>query len=230
MPFASSSGLVYGSRSIGTRMSTFEPRRWRMLRVRARKRGLAVIIESGRLFEREIALPCSGEGVQKSPTPRSGKAGIVRTASPARNDDAMRVRRSLMFCSTLRKSVVKPPYGFLGVPSSIQPAYSGCHEAASPKPSRRACVDSLSCSSCSTCSPRRLKQTLLLFASSCTSMYSISSPQRRVSSLTPPERWKMEINCMTPCVRTWRSHGSDCSNVRAVSCASFPSAHSGVVP
>eukprot|EP00962_Isochrysis_galbana_P018163 scaffold5231_cov119-Isochrysis_galbana.AAC.6 len=78
-----------------------------------------------------------GIGWQKSPTPIIGNAGIVTTASSGPITDASRFRRSTIDASTRRRSAVKPPYGRRGVPSIIHAPYSGCHEAPSPKPSRR---------------------------------------------------------------------------------------------
>ena len=71
-----------------------------------------------------------GVGWQKSPTPIIGKAGSVSARSPGLSAAASLVLLSLMFCSTRLRSAVYPPYGTRGVPSTIQAAYSGCHEHA----------------------------------------------------------------------------------------------------
>eukprot|EP00967_Tisochrysis_lutea_P123281 scaffold204954_cov27-Tisochrysis_lutea.AAC.2 len=119
-------------------MSTLPPRRSRIFRVSAWKRGTGRITASGMSGEFVQELSSSlGMGSQKSSTPIMGKAGIVTIASLGSTIAANRFRRRIMDASTRRRSAVKPPYGRRGVPSIIHAPYSGCQAAPSPYPSRR---------------------------------------------------------------------------------------------
>mmetsp|Transcript_50529 Transcript_50529/g.159933 ORF Transcript_50529/g.159933 Transcript_50529/m.159933 type:complete len:226 (+) Transcript_50529:110-787(+) len=202
MPRASSAASVFASRSSGARMSTLEPRRRRMLRVSAWKRGSGVMRASGALADSVASLPAAAAGSAKSPTPRVGKAGMVIACSSGRSTAASRFRRSRMLCSTRRRSAVYPPYGTRGVPSTIHAPYSGCHEHASPNPSRRPNWCSFCRSTSSTSSARSATLAVFCFSSRRTRWYSISSPQRSSSLVSALLSWNIATNCCTPCSRT----------------------------
>ena len=128
-----------------------------------------------------------------------------------------------MLGSTRHRSEVKPPYGMRGVPSTIHAPYSGCHAHASPKPSRRPSICSFADSCASTSGARRLRRTVFAEALVARMWYSISSPQRSSSPVESSIPRRIEMNCSTPCVRTYRNHGALSPSVKmslSASCSS----------
>ena len=182
------------SRNRGMRMSTLAPRRLRMLPVSAAKRGCGLMQSSGTKSDLVTGPPAGSAGSVNSPTPISGKHGIVGQISSGSSTASSRARRVRMLRSTERSAEAVPVYGCAGVPSTIQAPYSGTqlHPSdlvppfmpASPSASSSAC----SASSCSRSlarisAPRSLQRTVPSSPLALRMEYSSSSPHLRSSHL-----------------------------------------------
>lgn len=121
------------SLNTGSGISTRMPPRLSMIfRVRVEKRGCTEIDASGKKAELAIG-PLTGQFPlplfqRKSGDPSAGNAANESKYSFACRRLVASIRRALMSCSQMRaRAHMVYGYGFSGVASNIQRAYSGCH-------------------------------------------------------------------------------------------------------